>query len=139
MFEKLSYLTEREHRELVTFIDNNNYIGMNEYVSTPVINRVFDQLYKIQKVILKTITMNYSNKYPHVEDNVSLEPYLYTNGGVYKDLDDKDYVGYYYIDEIGGETRILTGRNVFDGSYDSRKVPTTDRYLSLIDNSVISV
>lgn len=139
VFDKLSYLTEREHRELITFINNNNYIGMNEYVSTPVINRVFDQLYKIQKTILKTISMNYSNKYPHIEDNVSLEPYLYTNGGVYKDLDDKDYVGYYYIDEIGGETRILAGRNVFDGSYDNRKVPTTDRYLSLIDNSVTSV
>ena len=83
--------------------------------------------------------MNYSNSYPHINENVSLEPYLYTSGSVYKDLDSKEYVGYYYIDEIGGETRIIAGRNVFDGSYDSRKTPTTDRYLSLIDNSVTNV
>ena len=79
--------------------------------------------------------MKYSNTYPDMAYDVSIEPYLYTAGDEYKNIENLPYEGYYYNDNIGGIDRVIAGKNALDGTYDNRKVPTTDRYLTLIDNT----
>ena len=132
IFDKRIYMTETEHRGLLIDVDENMFIGINEYFSSGVINRCIEQIYNLQSRILSILQTVKTNQWPLDNENIPLEPYLYTGGGQFVDIDGRDYKGYYYIRESTGGDIFVTGRNAEDGSTREDGSPETDRYLTTV-------
>ena len=108
------------------------FVGINEYFSTGVINRVIKNLYNLQLRILKLLSTYENNKWPIDDMNIAVEPYLYTNGDEFTDIDNTKYIGYYYIREQPGGDVFVMGRFDEDGVQLTDGAPSTDRYLTKI-------
>lgn len=132
IFDKRIYMTETEHRGLLIDVDQDMFIGINEYFTSGVINRCIEQIYNLQRQILNVLQTVKTNQWPLDADNIPLEPYLYTGGGQFVDIDDRDYIGYYYVRESTGGDVYVTGRNAEDGSTRDDGSPETDRYLTTV-------
>lgn len=135
VYDKRMYMTEQDYRSLIVTDaqQQNMYVGINEYFSSAILNRCFKQLYDIQNKILKTLQTYRTTTWPLPELNVPVEPYLYTNGEEYLDIDDKKYTGFYYVREQPTGDIVVQGRNESDGTVQPDGSPTTDRYLSEIE------
>ena len=133
VFDKREYIQEELYRELIYTLNNDYFVGINEYLSTGVVNRVINKIIKIQNQISKVISMYESNKWPSVDSDVQVEPYLHTPGGEFTDINGLDYIGYYYISEQVDGDVYISGRNDIDGDIDREtNNPSTNRYLTLI-------
>lgn len=127
------YLQEHEHRSLQYDHNVRDYfVGINEYFSTGVINRVIKNIYDLQLKILKLLGTYENNKWPIDDMNIAVEPYLYTNGDEFTDIDSTKYIGYYYIREQPGGDVFVMGRFDEDGVQLTDGAPSTDRYLTKI-------
>lgn len=135
VFNKRSYIPEEDYRELIITKEQqqNMYVGINEYFSSAVLNRCFKQLYNIQKKILKILGAETITSWPLPSLDVPVEPFLYTNGKQFNDIDGKPYTGYYYVREQPTGNINVQGRNQEDGTVLNDGSPTTDRYLSDIE------
>ena len=130
IYDKQLYISEKEYRELIESINTDILVGVNEYFSTAVVNKLIKQVYDIQSKILNTIRIIKNNKWPPSNINIPLEPYLYTPGGEFQNQDNIDYVGYYYIREQVNGDIYVSGRTNTDGTQNADGSPTTDRYLT---------
>lgn len=132
VYTDTKYLQEHEHRSLTDGNINNFFAGVNEYISTGVINRMIKSVHDLQLKILKILQTHKNNKWPVDDMNVAAEPYLYTNGDQFTDIDGEKYVGYYYLREQPGGDIYITGRFDEDGVQLPDGAPATDRYLTLV-------
>lgn len=128
------YITEPEYRSLIITEQEqrNMFVGINEYFSSAILNRCFSQLYKIQLKILKVLETEKITTWPLPNLNVPIEPFLYTNGESYSDIDGNPYTGYYYVREQSGGDIYVQGRNEQDGTVQEDGSPSTDRYLTIL-------
>jgi hypothetical protein len=108
------------------------YVGINEYFSSAVLNRCFQQLYTIQKDIMKMLETKHLTTWPLPSLDVPIEPYFHTYGTEYNDIDGKPYTGFYYVREQPTGDIYVQGRNEADGTTLLDGSPTTDRYLNTI-------
>ena len=133
VFDRRTYLEEQEYRDMILDIDDNYYVGINEYLATGTINRCFTKIHETQQAILNILQMRKANNWPSRQGPVYIEPYLHTDGSEYVDIDSKSYTGYYYIQTQSNGDIYITGRNSSDGAVNvSDKTPTTDRYLTIV-------
>lgn len=134
VYDKRVYLTEQEYRNLIVDDEDEGYfVGVNEYFSTGVLNRCFQKIFKLQKKILNVLEVIVTNSWPNQDLNVPVEPYLYTNGNEFNDIDGKPYTGYYYIREQPSGDIFVQGRTETDGTRLPDGTPTSDRFLSTIE------
>lgn len=127
------YLQEHEHRSLLQSDESNEmFVGINEYLSTSVLNRIIKNIYQLQLSILKILQTHKNNKWPVDDMHIAAEPYLYTNGDQFTDIDGIPYKGYYYIREQPGGDIPIIGRFDEDGLQLTDGSPSTDRYLTII-------
>ena len=91
------YIEEVEYRKLIHDLSQDYFVGINEYLSTSVINRVIKKVVNIQQQIASTIAIVPINKWPSKLTPAPVEPFLHTPGGEYVDVNGDDYTGYYYI------------------------------------------
>ena len=133
VYKQRGYLEEHDYRSLIITEQQqlNMKIGINEYFSSGVINRCFEQLYEIQKNILKILKTVHTTTWPLADLDVPVEPFLYTNGEQYNDIDDKPYIGFYHIQEQPTGDIYVQGRTPEDGNVSFDGSPTSDRYLSV--------
>ena len=89
-------------------------------------------MYNIQEQILNNLQTVKMNTWPVEDVNIPVEPYLYTDGSTYEDIDSIPYVGYYYIMSQTGGDIAVSGRTVADGHVTATGSPATDRYLTPI-------
>lgn len=134
VFNKIKYLLEHEHRGIqITTDDMNVYVGINEYISPGTINRSLKYIHDIQSKILNVLQTHKNNTWPIDNLNVAVEPFLYTNGDEFVDIDGQRYEGYYYIREQSGGDIYVTGRKDTDGLQLDDGSPSTNRYLTQIE------
>ena len=129
VYDRQIYLDEQEHRVLITNKHDDAFVGINEYYTSAVVNRCIGLVYKLQQKILKLLQTVEMNSYPPEQSDVVLEPYLYTNGKEYLDIDNKEYVGYFYERELPSGTIYVSGRYDADGETNLDGTPVSDRYL----------
>lgn len=132
IFDKRVYLEEREYRDLILDIDDNYYVGINEYLSTGTVNRCFKKLYQVQQSILDILQMTTGNHWPSRDVPTQIKAYLHTDGTEFVDIDKKPYTGYYYIRTQPDGDLYITGQDPIDGTRESDGSPTSDRYLEPI-------
>ena len=126
------YVEETNHRDMIFEIDENYFVGINEYCSTAVVNRCFRKIYTIQEQLLKNLQTFKTNTWPVEGTDIPIEPYTYTDGKLYEDIDSIPYIGYYYMmSEPSGDIPVA-GRTINDGPVLPTGKPSTTRYLSLI-------
>lgn len=131
IFDRRVYLREEEYRDMILDITDDYYVGINEYLSTGVLNRCFSNIHKLQQSIINILQMTTGNTWPLKTNRVPVEPYLHTDGTEYIDIENRPYTGYYYIREQTGGSQTIAGRTPEDGTQ-QRGAPTTDRYLTPI-------
>lgn len=131
ILDELNYLNEKMYRELIKVIDTRYYIGTNEYMTSSIVNRCFSKIYQIQESILRVLQLNITNSWPVRENDTTVEPYLFTNGNMFNDVNGLPYIGYYFTFElVNGNTQPIAGRNVYDGANTDGQ-PSFDRYLTI--------
>jgi hypothetical protein len=134
VFDRREYILERQYRSLLVDLnDPGFYVGINEYFSTAIFNRCFKKIIDIQTRIAEVLNTTKNNKWPSVKMNIPVEPYLYTSGTTFKDLDKVPYTGYYYIYEQPQQDIYVSGRDVTDGSQLADGSPASERYLTVLD------
>lgn len=133
VYDSRKYLNEQDYRSLIIDMDQqrNMFVGVNEYFSSAVLNRCFQQLFEIQNKILNILKTVKNTAWPLPELDVPVEPFLFTNGNEYNDIDGKPYTGFYYIREQPSGDIYVQGRNALDGTTALDGSPTTDRYLNI--------
>jgi len=135
VYDKRIYLNETEYRSLLIDVQEEQdfYVGVNEYLSTGVLNRGFEKLYNLQQKILKILNITKNNTWPVQTLNVPVEPYLYTNGEQFLDIDNKPYIGYYYLREQATGDIYVKGRTENDGDVQTDGSPVSERFLVEIE------
>ena len=134
VFDRREYILEEEYRSLLVDLeDMGYYVGINEYFTTSVFNRCFKKIVDLQQKIANVLQVNKNNMWPAVHLDVPVEPYLYTDGNMYEDIDKVPYIGYYHVFEQPSGDVIVSGRDSTDGSVLGDGSPSSDRYLTLIE------
>lgn len=130
VFDKREYIEEDIHRNNIFKVTQDYYVGINEYVSTGVVNRLIQNIINIQEQLVKTLNIVPTNKWPNSDSTAKVEPYLYTAGGEFNDINNLNYIGYYYLREQTGGDIYVSGRNDTDGEViNGTSLPSTNRYL----------
>ena len=132
VFNGVRYIDEYEYGDMLLQLQKNNFIGINEYFTADVVNRCLKQIYDIQVNIIQYLQVKPINTWPLETSNIAIEPYLYTSGGEYIDVDGKTYTGYYYYDIVNDIEVAVIGRRRDDGAKDGNGNPVIDRYLTTI-------
>jgi len=127
------YINETMYRKLMYGLSQDYFVGINEYISTSVVNRVIKKVVDIQQQIADTIAIVPTNKWPSSLSTAPVEPFLHTPGGEYLDVNGDNYVGYYYIQEQPSGDVYISGRDSADGDIDHETGnPSLDRYIFTI-------
>ena len=132
VFNGIRYIDEVEYSDIKLTLGKDNYIGVNEYFTSTVINRCLEQIYNLQNDIINLLQVKEVNTWPLEENSIAIEPYLYTGGGEYLDVDEKNYIGYYYSDLVNNTDIVVIGRRREDGEKDDNDNPASHRYLTAV-------